>query len=223
MKLIGMLDSPYVRRTAISLRCMGLDVEHQAVSVFTHFAAFQAINPVVKAPTLVLANGDILMDSNLIIQYGESLVAAEKRLTPTNPQSLQQGLQIIGFALAACEKAVQLIYEKNLRPPEKQFAPWQERVTGQLIAACNALENKLSQGETAITPRQLTQPFITSAVAWQFMQSMLGELLPAAQYPVLQNLSAYAESLPVFLAYPPTGPGVMAAGNQASRETTKNS
>ena len=32
MKLIGMLDSPYVRRTAISLKLLGLSFEHASVS-----------------------------------------------------------------------------------------------------------------------------------------------------------------------------------------------
>ena len=31
MKLIGMLDSPYVRRTAISLECLGIKFEYDAV------------------------------------------------------------------------------------------------------------------------------------------------------------------------------------------------
>ena len=37
MKLIGMLDSPYVRRVAISAKCLGIQLEHQSVSVFRHF------------------------------------------------------------------------------------------------------------------------------------------------------------------------------------------
>ncbi len=37
MKLIGMLDSPYVRRVAISAKCLGIDLEHESVSVFRHF------------------------------------------------------------------------------------------------------------------------------------------------------------------------------------------
>ncbi len=40
MKLIGMLDSPYVRRTAISLKLLGLSFEHASVSVFRHFDRF---------------------------------------------------------------------------------------------------------------------------------------------------------------------------------------
>ena len=47
MKLIGMYDSPYVRRTAISLQLLGVPFEHQSVSVFSTFAQFRAINPVV--------------------------------------------------------------------------------------------------------------------------------------------------------------------------------
>ena len=54
MRLIGMLDSPYVRRTGISLKMMGLAFAHEPVSVFRHYDHFASINPVVKAPTLVV-------------------------------------------------------------------------------------------------------------------------------------------------------------------------
>src|SRR5437870_5204389 len=75
MQLIGMLDSPYVRRTAITLECLGIPFEHKPVSVFFTFEAFQRLNPVVKAPTLICDGGEVLMDSNLIIQYAESIAA----------------------------------------------------------------------------------------------------------------------------------------------------
>ncbi len=73
MKLTGMLDSPYVRRAAISAKCLGSHWNTQSVSVFRHFEQFQRINPVVKAPTLVLDDGEVLMDSTLIIDYLEAL------------------------------------------------------------------------------------------------------------------------------------------------------
>ena len=69
MQLIGMLDSPYVRRVAISLRLLGVPFEHKPVSVFRTFTQFQAINPVVKAPTLVCDDGTVLMESGLILDY----------------------------------------------------------------------------------------------------------------------------------------------------------
>ena len=134
MLLIGMLDSPYVRRVAISLRLLGLSFEHRSVSVFRAFAEFQAINPVVKAPTLVCHDGTVLMDSSLILQYAESL-AAPRSLLPSDVPSLQADLRVIGLGMAACDKSVQLHYERTLRPPEKQHEPWVTRVTGQLLAA----------------------------------------------------------------------------------------
>lgn len=73
MKLIGMLDSPYVRRVAVSLQLLGVPFEHQSLSVFRTFEQFRQINPVVKAPTLVAADGTVLMDSTLILQYAEAL------------------------------------------------------------------------------------------------------------------------------------------------------
>ena len=82
MKLIGMLDSPYVRRVAISLQLLGLRFEHQSLSVFRGFAEFQGINPVVKAPTLICDDGEVLMDSTLIIEYAEAL-ARPRTLMPT--------------------------------------------------------------------------------------------------------------------------------------------
>ncbi len=79
MRLIGMLDSPYVRRVAVSLQLMGVPFEHLSLSVFRTFAQFQEINPVVKAPSLVCDDGTVLMDSTLILQYAEAL---------THPRSL---------------------------------------------------------------------------------------------------------------------------------------
>ena len=68
MQLIGMLDSPYVRRVAISLKLLGLPFEHRSISVFRQFAEFASINPVVKAPTLVCDDGEVLMDSTLMLE-----------------------------------------------------------------------------------------------------------------------------------------------------------
>ena len=67
MQLVGMLDSPYVRRAAIALQLLELPFEHRALSVFSTYEQFRAVNPVVKAPTLVCDDGTVLMDSSLII------------------------------------------------------------------------------------------------------------------------------------------------------------
>lgn len=85
MKLIGMLDSPFVRRAAISAKLLDLPFEQQSVSVFRHFDTFKAISPVVKAPTLVTDSGATLLDSSLIVDYLDHLVEPERRLLPEAP------------------------------------------------------------------------------------------------------------------------------------------
>lgn len=200
MKLIGMLDSPYVRRTAISLKLLGLPFEHASVSVFRHFDRFAQINPVVKAPTLVCDDGTVLMDSTLIIDYAESL--AGRSLMPAAIAERQRALRVVGLALAACEKAVQIVYEHNLRPTEKVHAPWVDRVQSQLLAAVDALEAELKAAPLPLDARELTQAGVTAAVAWGFIQLMVPDRVPAADYPRLVAFATAAEQLDVFREWP---------------------
>ena len=201
MQLIGMLDSPYVRRVAISLQLLGLRFEHQSLSVFRTFSQFWQINPVVKAPTLVCDDGDVLMDSTLIMEYTET-IARPRSLMPPELHELQHALRTTGLALAACEKSVQIVYERDLRPPEKQHEPWVKRVTGQLLAAYGALEEEVARRPLAVTSSSISQAGVSAAVAWHFTQQMLPEVVPAASYPSLVAVSAKAEMLPEFMAAP---------------------
>jgi len=202
MQLIGMLDSPYVRRVAVSLQLLGLPFEHRSVSVFRGFAQFEAINPVVKAPTLVCDDGTVLMDSTLIIDYAETLAAPHKRLMPAGITERQHALRVIGLALAACEKSVQIVYENNTRPPEKRHQPWLDRVGGQLRAAAGALETELARRPLPLTSATLDQAGLTTAVVWYFIQQLTPEAAPGSSYPLLQAYSAAIERLPEFVAAP---------------------
>lgn len=202
MQLIGMLDSPYVRRVAITLQLLGLRFEHRSISVFSTFEQFRAINPVVKAPTLVCDDGTVLMDSTLIIDYAEALAAPRKSLMPTSLPERQHALRVIGLALAACEKSVQIVYEHKVRPAEKQHQPWLQRVTGQMLAAFDALEAELQRQPLAASSEGINQAGVTTAVVWHFGQMLQPEIVPAAQYPTLHAFSAQAEQLAAFKAAP---------------------
>ncbi len=210
MRLIGMLDSPYVRRVAISLEHLGIRFEHEAVSVFATFERFHGINPVVKAPTLVCDDGEVLMDSSLILQFIEAAPDCKRSLWPRNPMELQHDFRAVGLALAACEKSVQIVYERNLRPKSAQYEPWIARVTGQLLAAYAGLEYEVQQRPAAFSAAD-SHASIAAAVAWQFTQSMLAELVVASWHPALVALSARQDETLQFRKYPPAGPGVSAA------------
>lgn len=215
MKLIGMLDSPYVRRVAIALESLRVPFEHEAVSVFSTFEKFQRINPVVKAPTLICDDGEVVMDSSLILQLVEATRTAGRSLWPSAPPELQHAFRAVGLALAACEKSVQMVYEKNLRPASAQYEPWLARVRGQLLAAYAGLEQEIGKRETLFGG--LTHASIAGAVAWQFTQSELAAVVPAGEHPRLARLSERMESLPEFRKYPPVGPGVQPANQSPFR------
>ena len=202
MKLIGMLDSPYVRRVAVALQLLDVPFEHQSLSVFSTFEQFRRINPVVKAPTLVAADGTVLMDSTLILQYAESLAAPQRRLTPSDPAALLRSLRVLGLALAACDKGVQIVYERMVRPAEKLHQPWVERVTAQMLAAFDALEAEQRARPLVVGGPGTDHGAVMTAVTWHFMRHMLPEVVAAADYPLLSQLSERAEALPHFAAAP---------------------
>lgn len=208
MQLIGMLDSPYVRRTAISLKLLGIPFEHKALSVFSTFEQFQKINPIVKAPSFVCDDGEVLMDSTLIIDYAEAIAAPGKSLMPRDLKARQHELRVLGVTLAACEKSVQIVYERNLRPPEKQHGPWLDRIRGQAVSAFELLEREIAKQPPVIANGRTSQAGLMVAVTWQFAQSMVGDVVRAAGFPAIAKFSAAAEQLDAFVAFPPDGPGV---------------
>jgi glutathione S-transferase len=202
MKLIGMLDSPYVRRVAICLKLLKLDFDHQSISVFSTYDQFASLNPVVKAPTLIADNCVRIMDSTVILQYLATLAGPQQRLFSPHADEALRAAHLTGLALAACEKTVQIVYERNLRPAEKQHEPWVERVRTQLLAAYAELERDLATETLPLEADQFDAAAVTVAVGWHFTQMMLPEVVSKAAHPRLQAFSAMAEALPVFVDTP---------------------
>lgn len=200
MRLIGMLDSPFVRRTAIALQLLDIPFEHDPLSVFSTFDRFSRINPVVKAPTLVCDDGTVLMESSLIIDWLETL--AERSLWPSGVAERARATRMTGLALAACEKVMQTFYEHNLRPADKRHAPWLERVHTQLMAALTALDAEIARHPLAAEQATLTQAGLMAAIAWRFMQIKRVVPVPDATCPALAAHSARCEALPAFMRTP---------------------
>lgn len=199
MQLIGMMDSPYVRRTFISARLLGVELEHRPLSVFRHFAEFHGINPAVRAPTLLLDDGRVLVDSTLIIDYLESLDPTAA-LTPKDPSARLECLRMTGIALSLCDKAVQLYYEIGLRPEPLRWGEWITRLTGQLRDTAALLDRDCACPQGWLLGSTLSQADVTAAVAWRFANHVLPHLLDAGATPGLAGLGERAERLAEFRA-----------------------
>jgi glutathione S-transferase len=206
VQLVGMLNSPFVRRSAIALRLLGVPFEHKPVSVLNDVEAFSRISPLLKVPTLVLDDGGTLVDSNLIIDYATCLAGpGAPVLLPAEPAPRLVTLRAVGLALAACEKTVQVVYEHRLRPENKRHGPWLERVRGQLLAAFRALEHECATAGWARADADeaaLDLAGVSAAVAWTFARLAQPQVVDAADFPRLAAWTTHAESLPAFQAYP---------------------
>ncbi|WP_448547273.1 glutathione S-transferase [Thalassotalea fusca] len=200
MKLIGKLDSPYVRRVAISLQYLGLTFEHHSLSVFQNYEEFKQHNPVVKAPTVICEDGTVLMDSSVILDYAENLVAPKQRLVPCNAEQRRKTLHIVGLALVANEKSVQVYYEQHLRSEDKQDKRWLSRVTEQAKETFVLLENAIKPLWHSVTEDNIDQAVISTAVAWYFAREVIPEVVDEECFPSLAQLSQKVESYSAFQA-----------------------
>jgi glutathione S-transferase len=201
MQLIGMLDSPYVRRVAIALIIAKIPFIHRPISLFRHIDQFSRLNPLLKAPTLITDDGVTLMDSNVILDYLAGVDPRTAALTPPDPPQRVRALRATGLALTVMEKAVQRVYERMLRPAEKQHEPWVDRVMGQLNAGLSALDAEMPG--SGWIGRELGLADITVACAFGFTHSLLADVADTSRYPNLAAFCARAEALPAFRAAPP--------------------
>lgn len=202
MRLIGMMDSPYVRRVAVSLKLMELPFEHDQISVFRQYDAFAAINPVVKAPSFVTDDGVVLMESSLILDYLERIVPPERRLMPSELPEITRSLRITALALAACEKTVQIVYETTLRPQSARHQPWLDRIGAQMLTAYRLLDAEISNAQGWLTGKRPMQADIAAATAWRFTQHVIADRVDPDAFSNVAALSARAEQLPAFLSSP---------------------
>ena len=200
MQLIGYMDSPFVRRVAITAQYLGVAYEHRELSIFRDFDEFRTINPLVKVPTLICEDGQTLVDSTLIIDYLES--NAGRSLMPEAEPNRTRALNIIGTSMVAMEKVVQLIYETKQRPESAQHQPWIDRLDKQLSGALDLMEASAGDGSSWFFDDDISQADITAAVGWRFGQHVVPERVSANSYPGLATFSARAEALPEFLACP---------------------
>lgn len=198
MLLVGMLDSPYVRRAAITGSLLEVPFEHRSVSVFRHMGEFRAINPLIKAPTLVTDDGIAISESLLIIQHFEDV--AGRSLRPIEGVARRRDLALTGIGIVAADKAVSIEYERK-RPEAQRYAPWQERIVSQLHVALDLLDTAAKEGELTAGPELLPSD-IAAAIAWGFCRFVIPEFAPEERWPALAEQARACEALDVFKAWP---------------------
>ena len=199
--LIGMFDSPFVRRVAIAMNLLGLGFEHRNWSVGKDFERIREFNPLGRVPTLVLADGEALVESATILDYLDDLVGPERALVPPSGAERRQVLRIMSIASGAAEKGVAQVYEKVFRPAEKRHEPWLDRCRAQVQRALSELERVAEvRGGAWLVGERMTQADITVSCVFTFLNDALAFDPGATLYPSLRALNRRCEALPAFRA-----------------------
>lgn len=197
MILIGQFDSPYVRRVGIALKLYGLAFEHRPWSTFGEADKIRAFNPLLRVPTLVLPDGDVLIESHAILDYVDSLVPVEKRLYPVAEPDRHRAIKVAALATGFADKAVSLFYEKVLH--DKASATIDTRWRDQIAGALNALEaDRASRSTPYWFGDSIGHADIAVACALRHARDAHPGLIPFDRLPALAAHSQRCEALPVF-------------------------
>ena len=198
MILVGQYDSPYTRRVAVSLHMLGFAFEHDTRSVFGDFDSMRRTNPLGRIPSLVLEDGEVLIDSVAILDWLDQTVGPGRALLPAAGKPRRRALQLVALASGAVDKAGAAAYERIIRPKAYRWPDWIARCRTQAEGALAALE-----GHDWPVSARLDQPAITTACMLRYVQMTDPDLL-GDRYPRLAHLSQRCEAMPEFRAtYPP--------------------
>lgn len=200
MLLIGMFDSPFVRRVAVTLKLLDLPFEHANWSVGKDFERIREYNPLGRVPTLVLANGEKLFESAAILDYLDELVGPERAMLPAAGPERRQALNLIAMATGAADKGVLQLYEGVFRPESKRHQPWLDRLRLQMGASLAAIDRYMGERGVAqwLVGKRMTQADITAVCAFTFLNDSLRVAADVVMFQSLATLAARCEALPAF-------------------------
>lgn len=199
MILIGQYDSPYVRRVGIALTLYELPFSHRPWSTFGDADKLRPYNPLTRVPTLVLDTGETLIESHAILDYLDSLVAAERAMFPQVEPARHQALKVAALATGLGDKAVSLFYEKRMH--EEVSEAWVNRCGAQIMAVLAVLEaDRASRASDYWFGDRIGHADIAVATVLSFVIEAHPGLVSLADFPGLNAHAARLEALPVFQA-----------------------
>jgi len=197
MILIGQYDSPFVRRVGIALRLYGMPFEHRPWSAFGDATKIRRHNPLGRVPTLVLDDGEALVESGAILDWLDELAGPEKALIARSGPERRKALKVCALGTGLADKAVSLFYERALHTETSQV--WTERCTAQISGVLDALEaDRAARPTPWWFGNALNHADIAVGCALRFAGDAHPGILGAARWPALAAHAERCEALEPF-------------------------
>ena len=202
MKLVGPYISGFTRRTAITMKLLGIPFEHLDLNAYTDKEEVRRYSPMGKVPALVLDNGESLIDSAGIIEVLQEMVPPEKALIPPSGAARLQALRLIGIGLNIYPKLTAL-FDESLRPENYRLQAAIEGFAEQAIIGLKLLEAETGSGW--LVNDKLSQADIMAVVCYQGASMVvLPDHVTAKNFPCLAALTARAMKIEAVASTVPT-------------------
>ncbi len=198
MILIGQYDSPFVRRVAIALRLYGMAYEHRPWSVFGEADELARFNPLRRAPTLVLDDGAVLVESGAILDWLDEQVGPSRALIDESGLARREALQVCALASGLADKAVSLVYENVVH--ERATKAWVDRCRAQIGGVLDVLEARRATVAPWWFGERPGHADIIVGTVLRFVGEAHPDVFDAARWPALAAHTAACEALPDFAA-----------------------
>jgi glutathione S-transferase len=197
MILIGQYDSPFVRRVGIALELYALPFEHKPWSTFGDADRIRPHNPLLRVPTLVLDDGDVLIESHGILDYLDGLVGPARAMYPAAQPERHRAFKVAGMATGISDKAVSLFYEQVLHAEPSRT--WAERCRSQIAGGLALLEaDRAGRGTGYWFGDRIGHADIAVAAMLRHLAEAHPGLAAMTEFPALAAHAERMESLPAF-------------------------
>jgi glutathione S-transferase len=194
---IGQYDSPFVRRVGIALRLYDMSFEQRPWSVFGDAGQIVRYNPLTRVPTLVLDDGEVLIESGAILDHLDELAGPERALIPRHGPVRRRTLKTCALATGLADKAVSLFYERALHA--EKSAVWVERCERQIGAVLDALEaERAAAGSDWWHGERIGHADIAVGCALRFVRDAHPAFLVGGRWRGLGTHGARCEAMAVF-------------------------
>lgn len=148
-------------------------------------------------PTLVLDDGEALIESTIVLDYLDERVGPDKAMLPQAGAERRKHLRICALACGLGDKAVSLLYERVLR--KEQLALWVERCQAQILDVLGVLEAERAKVTTPYwLGDRIGHADVAVACVVRFTREAHPQLFDAARYPALSAHAERCEALAPF-------------------------
>jgi glutathione S-transferase len=140
--------SPFARRVRLAFIEHGLKYEEKVLDVFKPNPELTKINPLSRVPTLQLKSGNILIDSNQILEIFYQKMS-ESPLRPKSEKDLIIASRWSAVALGICDKCIEFFLETQ-RPKDLQDTSVFEESNSVIKTAFDSFETFIKERPTIL-------------------------------------------------------------------------